>query len=235
MALLLLLLSALASARGRRRLRTVLVVIALAIAYLGAVIPVGDVLLLPLESQYAPLAAGQPLPPVSYVVVLGSGYEPHDNVPVTAALDEDGLVRIAEGVRLMKVLGTARLLVSGGAPPGLGVPAHGYARFARELGVPQSSVVILDTELDTAQEARAIAAKLAGTPFLLVTSAWHMPRAMKLMKQFGAHAIAAPTGQLTGRPWAWSSWVPNADGLKRTERAIHEYFGLAALALCVGD
>jgi uncharacterized SAM-binding protein YcdF (DUF218 family) len=223
------------AARGWRRTTQWLLAVAVANACLAGIVPVGDALLGPLERRYSPLREGVALPAVDYVVVLGSGYAPHDGIPITAALDEDGLVRIVEGVRLVRRLGSARLVLSGGAPTGRAPPAQGYVRLARALGVPDASLVVLDTALDTAQEARAIAARLGSAPFLLVTSAWHMPRAMLQMKRAGAQAIPAPTGQLTDRPMNWRSWLPSAAGLGRSERALHEYMALAALSAHVSD
>ena len=156
-------------------------------------------------------AHGSPLPAVQYIVVLGSGYEPRDGIPVTAALDEAGLVRIVEGIRLMRRLGATRLVVSGGAPPGQGRSAIGYAQLARELGVSDSSLVILDTPRDTAAEARVVVELLGQSPFVLVTSAFHMPRAMRLMQRVGAHPIPAPTGQLADNAAIrWGDLLPNS-------------------------
>jgi uncharacterized SAM-binding protein YcdF (DUF218 family) len=203
---------------------------------LAAIAPVSNPLLGHLEHSYAPLAQDKPLPAVGFVVVLGSDYTPHDGVPVTAALDEEGLVRIVEGIRLVRQLHTAHLVVSGGAPPGRMPPALGYAELAREFGVGDSSLIVLDTALDTRAEARAVASLLGAMPFLLVTSASHMPRAMRLMERAGAHPIPAPTGQrVSGLALAgWRSWLPTADGLRKTERALHEYSELVALAAGLG-
>jgi uncharacterized SAM-binding protein YcdF (DUF218 family) len=216
---------------GWRRAATWLLVLAAAIVYLGAIGPVGNALLGPLERQFAPLQDGS-LPAVAYIVVLGSSYAPHDGIPVTAALDDDGVVRIAEGVRLVQRLGAVRLVVSGGAPPGEGPPAFGYAKFARELGVDDASLVVLSDSLDTSAEARSVAALVGAAPFILVTSAYHMPRAMRLMERAGAHPIPAPTGQRVNRSanGGWRRFLPTSSGLSKTERALHEYLGLAALA-----
>ena len=46
----------------------------------------------------------------------------------------------------------------GGAPPGYSPSAQGYAELARDLGINPGSIVVLDTALDTRQEAQAIAA-----------------------------------------------------------------------------
>ena len=64
------------------------------LTYLGALAPVSNGLLGTLERQYPPLPSS--LPAVRYIVVLGSGYAPRDGIPVTAALDPDGLVEIVK-------------------------------------------------------------------------------------------------------------------------------------------
>jgi uncharacterized SAM-binding protein YcdF (DUF218 family) len=225
-AFLLIVIGVLCRARQRRRIAVSSWVAAVIVAYLGSSQVVGDLLLRPLEGRYPPLR--DPLPQVTYVVVLGSGYVPRDHIPITGALDDDGLVRGVEGVRLMRRLTTAHLVVSGGAPPGHFAPALGYAELARDLGEPDSSLVLSSRPLDTGSEAHAIKGLLGDAPFLLVTSAYHMPRAMWLMQRVGAHAIAAPTGQRVGSS-VGPSLLPSAAGLYKTERALHEYLGLAAL------
>lgn len=217
---------------GRTTARRWLAACAALLAYLGSTSLVGRALLAPLESEYPALEQAGTLPAVSYVVVLGSDYNPRDRVPITAALDADGLARIVEGIRLVRRLANAKLVVSGGAPAYRVPPAQGYAMLARELGVPAASVVVSDRALDTTDEARNIAQLLAHAPFLLVTSASHMPRAMRLMRLAGANPIAAPTLQRAdagAQNW-WDSLLPSPDGLESTQRALHEYLALAALA-----
>jgi uncharacterized SAM-binding protein YcdF (DUF218 family) len=221
--------------RGKRRIATWLIASAAAIAYAGALGRVGNLLLGRLERQYPPLLDAS-LPPVDYIVVLGSGYAPRDGISVTAALDEDGLVRITEGVRLVRRLGAVRLVVSGGAPPGQTPPAFGYAKLAHEFGVEDASLVILDGSLDTGDEARSVAALVGSSPFILVTSAYHMPRAMRLMERTGARPIPAPAGQLVNQSGGsgWRDFLPSSNGLRKTERALHEYEGLMVLAVGSG-
>jgi uncharacterized SAM-binding protein YcdF (DUF218 family) len=217
---------------ARRRAAWALLSCAAILAYLSSIPLVGRALLRPLESRFPPLAQDQ-APPVGYVVVLGSSYRPHDGIPPGAALDEDGLARAVEGVCLMRELRGAQLVVSGGAsPPGYPPVAQGYARLARALGVAEQSIIMSDQPLDTRAEAAAVGRLLGSAPFLLVTSAYHMPRAMLLMRRAGAHPIAAPTGQraLGATPVSWRDFLPGARGLRETEHALHEYAGLAAIA-----
>jgi uncharacterized SAM-binding protein YcdF (DUF218 family) len=92
--------------------------------------------------------------------------------------------------------------------------------------------VTLDRSLDTASEARAVATLLGATPFILVTSAYHMPRAVWLMQRAGAHPIPAPVGQrVRGMDGLIGALIPGSVGLSETEHALHEYLGLVALAL----
>lgn len=206
------------------------------VAYLGAISPVGDALLGPLERQYSPLRDDQTLPFVGYVVVLGSSYAPRTGIPVTGALDEDGLARVVEGVRLVRARGIAKLVVSGGAVTGETPSALGYAMLARSLGVDAASLVVLDDSLDTTDEARAIATVVGAARFILVTSAYHMPRAVRLMRRAGLHPIPAPTAQRVAEASGFrpGRWLPSSRGLRKSEHALHEYLGLVALALSPG-
>jgi len=96
-----------------------------------------------------------------------------------------------------------------------------------------ASLVVLQSPLDTGAEARAIASLLNGAPFVLVTSAYHMPRAVRLMQRAGQHPIPAATGQRVGAfpGWGLHRWLPTSAGMRDSEIALHEYLGLAALAV----
>jgi uncharacterized SAM-binding protein YcdF (DUF218 family) len=216
-----------------RRTSRVLFVTAVCLGYLDALVPIGDVLLWPLEHRYPPLRLDETPPGVGYIVVLGSSYEPRAGFPVTAALNDEGLVRIVEGVRLARQLKTARLVVSGGAQRGQASSAQGYARLATELGINAGSLIILDYPLDTHAEALAVSATLGQAPFILTTSAYHMPRAMLEMQHAGVRPIPAPTGHRASDHLKITlpALLPSSVGLRKSELALHEYFGLFAMTL----
>jgi uncharacterized SAM-binding protein YcdF (DUF218 family) len=218
--------------RSRRRTGLGLIAGAALIAYLASTSLVGNALLAPLEHAYPPFDASQALG-VRDIVVLGSSYMPHDQIPVTGALDAAGLARIVEGVRLARARPDSRLLVSGGAPPGFMPSAMGYAQLANELGMQRSALLVMNRAIDTRQEAQEVAGVLGHSPFILVTSAYHMPRAMRLMQRAGANPLPAPTQQLShsGPGAEQFGLIPGSRGLRKTEAALHEYFGLAAIGL----
>jgi uncharacterized SAM-binding protein YcdF (DUF218 family) len=166
-------------------------------------------------------------------VVLGSGYHPRNALPVTAALDSVGIVRLTEGLRLLRQLPGAQLILSGGPVRGEPPIARGYALAADALGVPAASMILIDEPPDTGAEIRAIHARVGDAPVLLVTSAAHMPRAMALCRREGLHAIAAPTGNLAAPSGRGGFWLPLPSGasLIKSETAFHEYLGLLALTL----
>jgi len=218
---------------GRIQVASRLLIAAALIAYLGSIRPVADVLLAPLENRYPPLQVADVPGNVRHVVVLGSGYYPREGLPVSAALDAAGLARIVEGIRLIRLLDSSQLIVFGGAPEGRPPTAEGYAQLARELGVSESSLVILDEPLNTGEEAQALVDAIGDEPFILVTSASHMPRAMQLMRRSGARPIPAPTGHLVLGSWyhSYRFFIPGSYSVRKTERALHEYLGLLALAV----
>lgn len=217
---------------SRRRTAVWVVALSGVLAYLASTSLVGNALLAPLEHQFDAFDPAQSAG-VRDIVVLGSGYEPYGRIPVTGALDAEGLARVVEAVRLARARPGARLLLSGGAPSGFTASAVGYAELALDLGIQRSSMVVLDRALDTNQEARDVVSVLGQSPFILVTSAYHMPRAMRLMHRVGANPVPAPTGQILHAPREAGQYglIPGSSGLRKTEIALHEYLGIAAIRL----
>lgn len=120
------------------------------------------------------------------------------------------------------------LILSGGQVFGAPAVAGFMRNAALFLGVPNTAIKLENGSQDTAQEARLLKHKLGQAPFYLVTSAYHMQRALWLFQSAGLHPIAAPTQYLTlqnpiqpGR-----TWIPSSTNLSYSDIAIHEYIGL---------
>jgi uncharacterized SAM-binding protein YcdF (DUF218 family) len=98
------------------------------------------------------------------------------------------------------------------------------AQLAQDLGVGRQDMILEAQPRDTEDEARLIAPIVGQQPFILVTEASHMPRALALFRKQGTHPIADPAGFRTGhRP----AVAPDAEDLRGSERAVYEYLGLA--------
>jgi uncharacterized SAM-binding protein YcdF (DUF218 family) len=193
-------------------------------------------LVAPLESRYPAvggLAPGEALPPAlaacRYVVVLGGGHDDSDVRPALSQLSPAARARLAEGVRLLRLLPAAKLVVSGpGATEGGPTHAQVLADAAVSLGVARTRILMIDDARDTEEEAARLRELFGEAPLALVTSAWHMPRAMALCTAQGLHALPCPTDYLSshGSRWRLSDYTWDVPSLERSTAAVHERLGL---------
>ena len=88
-------------------------------------------------------------------------------------------------------------------------------------------MVILREPRDTEEEAAQVAKLVGEQPFILVTSANHLPRAMRFFEAKGLHPIPAPANQLAiDSPLnIWDRATPSSMFLGHTERARYETLG----------
>jgi uncharacterized SAM-binding protein YcdF (DUF218 family) len=107
--------------------------------------------------------------------------------------------------------------------------AEVMAGIAGELGVDRGDIIVESRPKDTHDEACIIKSIVGSAPFVLVTSASHMPRAMFLFKKIGMNPIPAPTRHRvkSNQSLSLGSFFPHADDLHKSETAVHEYLGIA--------
>jgi uncharacterized SAM-binding protein YcdF (DUF218 family) len=211
----------------RQRLGRVAVSIGTFILLLGGYDILSVALIPSLERHYGPLtppALAEIAPAPAAVVVLGSGYHPDFRLPANDRLSAAGLVRLIEAVRLMHLLPAARLVLSDGFGQG-----EALLETAAFLGVPRERIALEARSLDTADEAALLRPLVGAAPFLLVTSAAHMRRAMALCQKQGLNPIAAPadfSGGSNADGFLATDLIPHASGFARADQALHEWIGL---------
>ena len=216
----------------RRRLGVgrVLILAATLILYLFSLSPVADFLARPLEEAY-PVAQIDRLPAdLSAVVVLGGGALDRRDLPPAARLGGDTLQRTLEGVRLWRARPGARLVLCGGewsAEPDYPSPAELMGQLAESLGVDPDRIKLDQTSKDTYENALEALKFLDEKPFVLVTSARHLPRAMAIFRRFGREPVPAPTDHKIRAFGPDFSLLPGLGGLNSTQESLHEYLGLA--------
>jgi uncharacterized SAM-binding protein YcdF (DUF218 family) len=183
----------------RARLGRALLITGLALLMLFSNKFVSRWLIRPMEQRYPPMpefVAGAPLPAelagCRFVVVLGGG---NGLGPGSAnnLLSTSALSRIVEGVRLVHALPGAKLIVSGPGDVAKG-PTHAevLARTAEMLGIARERILKIENGRDTEEEAQAVR-RLAGTSRVaVVTSAWHLPRAVALFRSAGIDPVPCP-------------------------------------------
>jgi uncharacterized SAM-binding protein YcdF (DUF218 family) len=127
-----------------------------------------------------------------YVVVLGGGNGDGPGVSANNLLSASARARLVEGVRLLRVLPEAKLIVSGPADGPRDSHATVLGRTAIALGLPPERIVTIDEARDTEAEAQAVQRRVQAAPIALVTSAWHLPRAQALFRRGGRERAPLP-------------------------------------------
>ena len=167
------------------------------------------------------------------IVILSADARPEAHEYGDAALGRLSLERARYGAHLARTTGLP-VLTSGGVSyrhqPPMG---RMLARLLKEeLDVPVRWVE--DTSADTHENAVKSAGILqpAGVrKVLLVTHAWHMPRAVAAFETAGLEVVAAPTGSRERQPVEPGAFVPSARALQESAWAVHEWIGRAWYAL----
>jgi uncharacterized SAM-binding protein YcdF (DUF218 family) len=207
----------------------------LAALLIAGLSPLGDVLIRPLEGRFPRPDLDRPGAPVTGIIVLGGGEDGRAaDSPQLAPLNE-AAERYTETVALARRFPGARLVFSGGSLGLLGnVPSEAdlAGRLFEALGIAGDRITLEREARDTFENARLTARILEPKPgerWLLVTSAWHMPRAMGAFRRAGFAVEAWPvdyrTSQGLTRLQSYSS-IP--EGLRRIDFIVREYVGLAA-------
>ncbi|MCW5202567.1 YdcF family protein [Desulfobulbus sp. US2] len=162
---------------------------------------------------------------IRFVVVLGSANITDPALPESNQLDTASLYRLVEGIRIQRQLPQTFLILSGGVNQDPRANAAVARRVAESLGVESGRLVTEERPRDTTEEAKMLQPMLKDMPFILVTSAAHMERAMKLFQEVGTHPIAAPTDFLikNNNQLTSSSFVPTCENLGLSQRMIYEW------------
>ena len=176
------------------------------------------------------------------IIVLGGDISP-------AMFEQRGVLattgaRLTEAVALARRFPLAQIVFTGGSSNlfGKSIPeAEAAERFLAAMGVPSGRTTFEARSRNTSENAmltRDFVSPKPGERWLLVTSAFHMPRAMGAFRHAGrCHRVAAwPADYLTfGAQSEWgmpNGWV--ADGLRLVDLGAKEWMGLIAHRLTAG-
>ena len=188
--------------------------------------PLVDTLLYDLESQNPTLHHSPKN--IKYIYVLGGGHHTDNTRPITSQVIEASVVRLNEGIRILHQLKEKPTLIVSGYS-GLFDPNPGATmqkKLALALGVKQENLHVEATPRDTQEEAIAAKKYIGDAPFILVTSASHMKRALKFFKNEGLTPIPAPTNHLAYIKHPNYLDFFSANAIKKSHIVWHEYLGL---------
>ncbi len=217
--------------RGHKRLAGIALFLSIALLWVSSMRVTADYLSISLERKYLPVPI-ESSPVADAILVLGGGVATAEPPRLAPDLDKAS-DRVLHAARLYKAGKAPVVIVSGG-----GIAWQGATKpiaipmkiILQECGVPATAIIMETKSLNTYQnvvETKRILEKEGRV--LLITSAWHMPRALATFRSAGINAIPSPTDfeaiELEQRTIL--DWLPEVKALERTTRIIKEYMGIA--------
>ena len=188
-----------------------------------------------LEAPYPPLQVDslekKPVqihePPARWIVVLAGGIAGDSSLPLELQISHHSRVRLLEGIRLYHHFPGSKLVLSGGIGFQSMPEATVLSRVAQSMGVPKTDIVLEAQSRDTKDHPLHVASIVKDDPFILVTSAFHMRRALQLFAKQGLNPIPAPSGRWKPNSDFWfRDVIPGSGGFRLAELSFHEYLGL---------
>lgn len=231
--------AALCAWRGRARWAARLAALAFVGLWVASTPVLGAWLVGSLEQRH-PAVSVQATPTADAILVLGgalAGAHPPRR-PTFILAGAAG--RVWHAAALYRAGKAKWVVISGGNQPGQEaqqVEAQAMAQMLAQLGVPESAMRLETTSRNTRENAanvRALLDQLRVRRVLLVTSAFHMPRAVKtfatVLPDAGLQVIPISTDvQVTEEHVTWQMWLPSLEGLLSVSKAVKEIAGLGAL------
>lgn len=217
---------------GQRRMFRISVLASLLILALSTWTSLGSLMLNPLEERFP-----RPAQPanVAGIVVLGGGFEGAINLARGGYELNSGGDRFVETAILARRYPEAKIVISGGSGA-LMLDGEGDAdtapRLLEALGVSRERMILENQSRNTFENAEFSKELVTPGPdetWLLVTSAFHMPRSMALFAKAGFPVVAWPVDYRTSGQEGIGLFTDNpADSLQNTTMAMREWIGLWA-------
>ncbi len=218
-----------------RRTGTALAVVGTVGLLLAGMFPLSEIVLLPLEQRFPQYPLDGPAP--TGIIMLGGGIEAGLSEARDQVVVNDAGERPIYFADLARRYPRSRLVFSGGSGfIGGGISeADIVSRQADTIGLPRSRVILENRSRNTHENATFSAALVHPKPgerWLLLTSAWHMPRDIGCFRQAGFTVEAFPFDYRTK---GWGDLLHfhgfSSDGLLQFDLAMKEWIGLVAYRL----
>lgn len=215
----------------RGRLARVCIITSVLLLIICGWSPVGPAALMALENRFP-----QPVitRPITGIVLLGGAVDPHISIARGNLTMNEAGERLTAAVDLSRRYPDARIFLSGGLGQLHGPSTLTESELARDilvsLGVAPSRIAMEERSRTTCENATESAASIRPQPgdlWLLVTSAYHMPRAVACFRAAGFEVTPYPVDYRTrGETELKRPTNSIAVGLAETDLATHEWLGL---------
>ena len=208
-----------------------LVIACIVLLMIGGITPVGTALLLPLENRFPTWDASYG--PPTGIIVLGGVINPEISIERGNISISEDAERIVAAVELYRRYPNIRIVFSGGSANVVlsGSSESEFAgKFLEQFGIPQAHIELERRSRNTMENAvnsMKLVKPKPGKRWLLITSAYHMPRAIGLFRKVGFPVEAYPVAWRTGN---WGSLMKPSfsflGGFNHLDLAVHEWAGL---------
>ncbi|MCK4973782.1 MAG: YdcF family protein [Sulfurimonas sp.] len=205
--------------RNKNSLAKLFISLSLGFLLLFSYQPFSNFLVKNLENQYPKYDYKQD---IKYIHVLGAGHNTDKSQPLSSQVFSK---RVLEGVIIHKKIYGSKIIFTGYEGKTNITNAQMNANLAMALGVKEENIIINGKPKDTKEEAIFTKSLLGDEPFVLVTSATHMPRSMSVFKSIGLNPIAAPTAFHKSEINRYFR-APDTGSLENSRMAMHEYIGI---------
>ena len=197
-------------------------------------------LLARLENRYPPLLNTEGVGDFDTIVLLTGAAWDDPHIPVTSRVGETTVSRLLEAIRVFHLIPDAKVMISGGPldTDERDIPvSRTVGDLASALGIPGERIMLETNSTNTYENGVEIKKILGEKPFVLVTSASHLPRAIAVFQKLGLSPIPAPADfrVIRKKPHSFLSTrkllkemifaLPSSNNLAHSERALHEYAG----------
>jgi uncharacterized SAM-binding protein YcdF (DUF218 family) len=200
--------------------------------------PLGNALILPLEDRFPRADLDQAPAPTGIIILGGAEDRLVGSARKAPTLNEAG-ERLLEGAILAHKFPDAKIAFSGGDAGILyksDSEAEGAATLLTQLGIARDRLILESDARDTYENAAVLKKELTARGeldltkrWLLITSAYHMPRSMGAFRQAGFWVEPWPVDYRTrGKADLARPFDKVSEGLRRVDVAMREWVGLVA-------
>lgn len=182
-----------------------------------------------LEKEYPPIAL-ESLPKFDNVVILSGIVRPilMSNQKIKFEFNES-VDRIITAIKLVKLGKTKNIILTAGKMPWSSDVSKGIflKKYLIENGIKPESIILTSHVYNTEQESEAILDIIdTNKIFGLVTSSFHMPRAVRIFEAKGHNIYPIPVDfKKTHSKFTFLNLIPSSDALNNTSLFIREMIG----------
>jgi uncharacterized SAM-binding protein YcdF (DUF218 family) len=217
---------------GLRRLGKFVAAVAVAQVILLSLAPVANSLMAPLQEEARAEANAAAACCYDAIVVLGGSIVAAQPPRIPEPELVSGSDRLWKAARLFHQGAAPRIIVTGGnyVPDGeIELTESATMRlFLKDLGVPGEAIIEEDKAQNTLENIAFVRKLVGDKPIALVTSAYHMPRALRIARRSGMKVAAFPNEwRYVGGGVPWDDYLPSLTALAISGAAIWEYMALA--------